>query len=73
MWVPSFGADFEHGLRSVALDPDYAQVREYLGEAYVQKGDIAAAKAQLQVIERICGTSCEEYTDLAEAIADARS
>ena len=59
-------------LKSVALDPDYAQVREYLGEAYVQKGDIAAAMAQLQVIERICGTRCEEYTDPAEAIADAR-
>jgi tetratricopeptide (TPR) repeat protein len=60
-------------LKSVALDPEYAQVREYLGEAYVQKGDIAAAKAQLQVIEKICGTRCEEYEDLAEAIADARS
>jgi hypothetical protein len=44
-----------------------------LGEAYVQNGDIAAAMAQLRVIERICGTSCEGYTDLAEAIADARS
>jgi tetratricopeptide (TPR) repeat protein len=60
-------------LKSVALDPEYAQVREYLGEAYVQQGDIAAAKAQLQAIEKICGTSCEEYEDLAEAIADARS
>jgi len=59
-------------LKSVALDPGYAQVREYLGEAYVQKGDIAAAKAQLQAIETICGTGCEEYTDLAEAIADVR-
>jgi tetratricopeptide (TPR) repeat protein len=57
-------------LKSVALDPEYAQVREYLGEAYVQQGDIASAKAQLQAIEKICGTSCEEYTDLAEAIAD---
>src|SRR5262245_17300369 len=60
-------------LKSVALDPGYAQVREYLGEAYVQKGDIAAAKAQLEAIEKICGKDCEEYTDLAEAIADARS
>src|SRR5215472_8527781 len=34
-------------LRSVAKDPHYAQVREYLGEAYVVKGDLAAAKAQL--------------------------
>ncbi len=57
-------------LKSVALDPEYAQVREYLGEAYVQQGDIASAKAQLRAIEKICGTSCEEYTDLAEAIAD---
>ena len=41
-------------LRSVALDPRYTLVREYLGEAYVIKGDMARAKAQLQVIERLC-------------------
>jgi tetratricopeptide (TPR) repeat protein len=56
-------------LKSVALDPNYAQVREYLGEAYVIKGDIARAKAQLRAIRRICGTGCEEYEDLAKAIA----
>ena len=57
--------------RSVALDPRYAQVREYLGEAYVQKGDLARAKAQLRAIKGICGTGCEEYEDLAKAIAGA--
>ncbi|HWD58732.1 MAG TPA: hypothetical protein VG308_10660, partial [Stellaceae bacterium] len=31
-------------LRSVRLDPRYAQVREYLGEAYVIKGDLVSAK-----------------------------
>src|ERR1043165_3951724 len=31
-------------LKSVALDPRYAEVREYLGEAYVTKGDIGSAK-----------------------------
>src|ERR1700754_4808243 len=31
-------------LKSVALDPQYAQVREYLGEAYVAKGDMVEAK-----------------------------
>jgi tetratricopeptide (TPR) repeat protein len=56
--------------RSVALDPRYAQVREYLGEAYVVKGDLASAKAQLHAIKGICGTSCEQYKHLAEAIAD---
>ena len=56
--------------RSVALDPRYAQVREYLGEAYVVKGDIASAKAQLEVIKGICGTDCAQYKHLADAIAD---
>jgi len=56
-------------LKSVALAPRYAQVREYLGEAYVTKGDKAAAEAQLQAIQGICGTNCEQYKHLAEAIA----
>jgi tetratricopeptide (TPR) repeat protein len=57
-------------LKSVALDPHYAQVREYLGEAYLLKGDMVAAKAQLQAIKQICGSICEEYQHLAVAIAD---
>ncbi|MFJ2462579.1 tetratricopeptide repeat protein [Pseudomonas sp. NPDC087615] len=55
-------------LQSVKLDPQYAQVREYLGEAYVIKGRVDLAQEQLQQIKSICGTSCEEYQDLAEAI-----
>lgn len=55
-------------LQSVALDPHYAQVREYLGEAYVIQGKPELAKEQLRIIETICGTGCEEYEDLAEAI-----
>lgn len=56
-------------LQSVNLDPQYAQVREYLGEAYVVKGRLDLAQEQLRQIESICGsTQCEEYQDLAEAI-----
>jgi tetratricopeptide (TPR) repeat protein len=57
-------------LKSVALDPQYAQVREYLGEAYIVKGDMASAKAQLAAIKQICGTVCDEYQHLAVAIAN---
>ena len=56
--------------RSVALDPRYPLVREYLGEALVLKGDMASAKAQLQVIKGLCGTDCAQYKHLAAAIAD---
>jgi tetratricopeptide (TPR) repeat protein len=59
-------------LQSVSLAPRYAQVREYLGEAYVIKGDLPHAKAQLQAIKSICGTECEEYEDLAKAIAGGK-
>ena len=45
-------------LKSVAMAPRYAQVREYLGEAYVEKGDLVRAKEQLRVIKSICGTHC---------------
>ncbi|MBV4473499.1 tetratricopeptide repeat protein [Pseudomonas sp. B2M1-30] len=58
-------------LQSVKLDPHYAQVREYLGEAYVIKGRVDLAQEQLQQIKSICGTNCEEYRDLAEAIDDS--
>ena len=55
-------------LKSVDLDPKYAQVREYLGEAYVIKGRLDLAKEQLETIKTICGTDCEAYRDLNEAI-----
>jgi tetratricopeptide (TPR) repeat protein len=55
-------------LKSVALDPNYPKVREYLGEAYMIKGRPDLAKEQLSVIKTLCGTECEEYRDLAAAI-----
>ncbi|MFS2179675.1 tetratricopeptide repeat protein [Rhizobium pisi] len=57
-------------LKSVKMDPQYAKVREYLGEAYVIKGQLDLAKDQLNTIKAICGTSCEEYQDLNAAILD---
>ena len=62
----------DYYLKSVALDPHYAQVREYLGEAYVIKGDVEKAREQLRAIEAICGTDCEEYEDLAKAISEQK-
>ena len=54
--------------KSIALDPRYAQVREYLGEAYMVKQQPSKAREQLTIIKSICGTGCEEYRDLSDAI-----
>jgi tetratricopeptide (TPR) repeat protein len=58
-------------LRSVALDPAYPQVREYLGEAYVIEGKFDLAKEQLATIEKICGKDCLFYGELEKALKDA--
>jgi tetratricopeptide (TPR) repeat protein len=61
-------------LQSVALDPKYPQVREYLGEAYVIQGKFDLAKDQLSTIEKLCGSKeCEYYEDLADALAKAQA
>jgi tetratricopeptide (TPR) repeat protein len=61
-------------LKSVALDPAYPQVREYLGEAYVIEGKLDLAKDQLATIEKICGSKeCEYYGELAKALAEAHA
>ena len=61
-------------LKSIALDPNYPQVREYLGEAYVIEGKFDLAKDQLATIEKICGSKdCEYYGELTKALEDAHA
>jgi tetratricopeptide (TPR) repeat protein len=56
---------YEEALRQ---DPNYVLVREYLGEAHLQIGDVDGARAQLGEIEKRSGKDSEEYADLAEQI-----
>jgi tetratricopeptide (TPR) repeat protein len=60
-------------LKSVAADPTYVKVREYLGEAYVIKGKLDLAQEQLSTIKSLCGMDCEEYQDLDAAIRNPSS
>lgn len=57
--------------QALAIDPNFNLAREYLGEGYVAAGRIDLAKAELGEIANRCGFTCEEYKDLAEAIATA--
>ena len=61
------GIDYYH--QALAIDPGYTKVREYLGEAYLQKGDVVGAKEQLMEIADRCGGPCEDYELLVTAIA----
>jgi tetratricopeptide (TPR) repeat protein len=65
----SFDEGMAYYRRALAIDPDNADTREYLGEAYVERGRMDLAKAELANVEALCGTECEQYQDLAAAIA----
>jgi tetratricopeptide (TPR) repeat protein len=57
---------YEEALR---VNPNFVLAREYMGEAYLQKGDLASAKGQLVEIAARAGTSSAEYLELAKRIA----
>ncbi len=58
--------------QALAIDARHIGAHEYIGEAYVLVGDKAKAQAHLAALERICGKGCEEYQDLAKAIAERK-
>ena len=67
--------NYDQGLafyaKALAIDPNNVNTHEYLGEAYAEKGKVDLAKAELVKVAAVCGTTCEQYQDLAQAIAGA--
>ena len=53
--------------KALTLKPDFAQAREYLGEAYLELGKPDKAREQLAWLQRIEGAS-EEAKDLAHEL-----
>ena len=54
--------------RALELQPDFKPAREYLGELYLDMGDMSNAKDQLATLEKLCPTGCDELSDLQQAI-----
>lgn len=56
---------------AISANPDFTLVREYLGEAYIQLGQLEKAREQLTQIQRICGNqTCREYAMLTKYMVD---
>jgi Flp pilus assembly protein TadD len=60
---------FKHYERALVLDPRHRGAHEYIGEAYLMKGDLAGAQKHLAALKSICMLPCEELADLEKAIA----
>jgi tetratricopeptide (TPR) repeat protein len=58
---------------ALSLAPDHRGANEYLGEYYVEIGDMARARAQLAKLERICQFGCEQAYELRRWIDGRKS
>lgn len=59
-------ADYE---KALAIDPDHLGANEYLGELYLETGDMPKAEERLAKLDRLCIFGCEEYRTLKAAVA----
>ncbi len=61
---------FRHYKEALRLDPKHRGAHEYIGQAYLKARQPEKAAEHLAELEKICGKGCEEYKDLAKAIAN---
>ena len=54
--------------RALTINPDHRGANEYLGELYLQTGDLAQARRQLEKLNSLCPRGCEEADDLSKAV-----
>ena len=66
---PDMKSVFFHYEEALRIDPKHRGAHEYIGEAYLQAGNLAKAKEHLAALNKLCFFSCEEYTDLKEAVS----
>jgi tetratricopeptide (TPR) repeat protein len=61
---------FANYQRALALNPEHKGAHEYIGEAYLETGNLAKAEEHLKALDKICLFSCKEYTELKARVAE---
>jgi len=57
--------------KALDFDPEHKGALEYLGELYVETGEMAKAREHVVLLQKLCPQGCEELEDLEKAIAQA--
>lgn len=54
--------------QALAIEPNNLYTHEYLGEGYLAAGRVDLAELELDKLQTLCGTACEQYLDLQNAL-----
>jgi Flp pilus assembly protein TadD len=57
--------------KALDFDPQHKGALEYLGELYVETGQIDKARENVAQLKKLCPAGCEELADLEKTIAEA--
>jgi tetratricopeptide (TPR) repeat protein len=57
--------------KALDFDPQHKGALEYLGELYVETGQIDKARENVAQLKKLCPGGCEELADLEKTIAEA--
>ena len=60
---------FAHYREALAIEPRHLGANEYLGELYLETGQLDKAEERLAELAIACPSGCEERDELSEAIA----
>lgn len=63
-----FDDAFAYYRAALAIDPTHLGANEYLGELYLQLGDVRAARAQLARLDQLCVYGCAQHEELSHWI-----
>ncbi len=53
---------------ALKINPKHKGAHEYIGEAYLAKGDLKMAEQHLKTLDGLCFFGCQEFNDLKKAV-----
>jgi len=57
--------------KALDFNPEHKGALEYLGELYVETGQVDKARENVVLLKKLCPSGCDELADLEKAIAGA--
>jgi len=67
--IGNFDQSRGYYLQALAINPKHRGANEYLGELYLETGQLNMAEERLAVLDKDCWLGCSEYDALKESVA----